>query len=189
MPTLYDNCITISISDLKRWDYLKPNQYKSGVITWSRNGNKIGSISIAINTHSENSYLELDYKCNETPINYRVRLVSMPSNIGKGVVWFFVCPHTYKRCRKLHSIGNYFYHRSAFRGCMYEKQTHSHKSRNSTKYLEMFLKGDKACEIMHTKYFKTFYSGKPTKRYIRLMDKVKLSSQFSIEKYKSLFFK
>jgi hypothetical protein len=112
-PTIYDNCKTVSISDLKRWEYLKPNQFKSGLITWSINGNKSGSISIRTNTNSENPYLELDYKCNETPINYRVQLVSIPSNLGKGVVWFFICPRTGKRCRKLHLADIYFYHRSA----------------------------------------------------------------------------
>jgi len=91
-PTLYDECKSISISDLKRWEYFKPNQYKSGVITWSRNGDKTGSISIAVNTHSESPYMELDYRCNKAPINYRVQLVSIPSNLGKGVVWFFICP-------------------------------------------------------------------------------------------------
>jgi hypothetical protein len=47
-PTLFDECKTISISDFKKWDYLKSNKILSSVITWSRNGNKTGSISNSI---------------------------------------------------------------------------------------------------------------------------------------------
>ena len=101
-PTLYDECKTVSIAFLKEHGYLNPGQYKSGIITWSRNGNKTGSISIAVNKYKESSYLELDYRCNDKPINYKVPLVSLPSNIGKGVIWFFLCPNTGKRCRKLY---------------------------------------------------------------------------------------
>ena len=82
-PTLYDNLKTVSISFLAKHGYLKPNQWQSGTITWSRNGNKTGSISICVSTEPESPYLELDYKCNEAPINYRVKLVSVRSNLGK----------------------------------------------------------------------------------------------------------
>jgi len=164
-PTLYDECKTISISDLKLWGYLNPNQYKRGTISWSRNGSKTGSISIYANTHIENPYIELDYQCNSNPINYRVQLVSIPSNIGKGVVWFFVCPYTGKRCRKLHLVDTYFYHRSAFKGCMYEKQTYSHKTRKLYKSFEIIF----GTEKIYDKYFKTYYAGKPTKRYQKLL--------------------
>ena len=116
-PTLYNEALQIHISKLKGWGYLDPEQIKSGTLNWSRNGNPTGSISIQVNTHSEQPYLELDYKYrDEAPINYRVQLVSALSNLGKGVVWYFVCPHTKKRCRKLYSIGGYFLHREAFSG-------------------------------------------------------------------------
>ena len=52
-PTLYNEALQISISKLKEWEYLNPEQIKSGTITWSRNGNQTGSISIQVNTHSE----------------------------------------------------------------------------------------------------------------------------------------
>jgi len=74
LPTLYDKCKTISILDLIRWEYLKSGQHKSGTLTWYRNRNQIGSISITVNTSSENPCLELDYKCDEKPIKYRVLL-------------------------------------------------------------------------------------------------------------------
>lgn len=167
-PTLFDDVKIISISFLTKHGYLKPNQWRNGTITWSRNGNKTGSISIGIYTKPENSYLELDYKCNEAPINYRVQLISAPSNLGKGVVWYFVCPRTGKRCRKLYLADTYFYHRSAFRGCMYEKQTQSKKSRHLDKTLGLYFQVDKLFEQLYKKHLKKHYAGKPTKKYLKL---------------------
>ena len=169
LPTLYDDLKKINISDLKRWKYLEPDEHKSGVINWSRGEEKTGSISIVTNTRMQSPYLELDYKTNETLINYRVQLVSIPSNIGKGVVWFFICPHSGKRCRKLYLLGGYFYHRSAFTGCMYEKQTRSKKSRQLDRTFGAYFRTDQLYEQLYKKHFKKSYAGKPTKKYLRIM--------------------
>ena len=91
-PILYDEVLQISISKLKGWGYLDPEQIKSGTLNWSRNGNQTGSISIKVNTHSEQPYIELDYKYRDEPRKYKVGLVTIPANIGKGVIWYFVCP-------------------------------------------------------------------------------------------------
>src|SRR5258705_6392602 len=93
-PTLFDDLKRVSISFLRKHGYLKLNQWLIGTITWSSNGNITGSISIQVNTQTESPYLLLDYKCNERPINYRVQLVSIPSNLGKWTVCYFVCPYT-----------------------------------------------------------------------------------------------
>lgn len=167
-PTLYDDLKTVSISFLTKHGYLKPNLWQSGTINWSRNGNKTGSISIVVNTQTESPYLELDYKCNEAPINYRVQLISAPSNLGKGIVWYFVCPNTGKRCRKLYLADTYFYHRSAFRGCMYEIQTKSKKDRQMTQKYKPLYKGNEYDQLQ-AKYFKAYYNGEPTKRFLRIM--------------------
>jgi hypothetical protein len=168
LPTLYDNLKTFSVSFLAKHGYLKLNQRQSGVITWSTNGNKTGSISISVCTQPENPYIELDYKCNETLIKYRVQLVSAPSNLGKGLVWYFICPHTGKRCRKLYLGETYFYHRSAFRGCMYEKQTQSKKSRYLDKTLGAYFQKEELFKQLNKKHLKKQYAGKPTKKYLRV---------------------
>ena len=171
-PTLYNEALQIDISKLKGWSYLNPEQIKSGTITWSRNGNPIGSISIQVNTHSEQPYIELDYKYRDEPRNYKVRLVSIPSNLGKGLIWYFLCPQTKKRCRKLYSIGGYFLHREAFKGCMYETQTQSKKYRQLDKILGAYLKSDNLYSELYKKNFKKTYAGKPTKRYLRIMEQI-----------------
>lgn len=180
-PTLFDECKTISISDFRKWGYLKSNQILNGVITWSRNGNKTGSISISVNTFVESPFVELNYNCNGTPIKYKVPLIDVDSNLGKGLVWFFVCPHTGKRCRKLHLVGNYFYHRSAFRNCMYETQTKSHKSRNFTSLFVKSFGASDSYDKICSKNFKQYYNGQPTKRYIKAMKRIKIGGSISME--------
>ncbi len=174
-PILIDELKNISISFLKKHGYLKLNQWQSGAISWTRNGNEIGSITIGVNTEPESLYLLLDYKCNETPIKYKVQLISVPSNLGKGVVWYFVCPHTGKLCRKLYLADTYFYHRSAIKGYMYEKQTQSKKYRYLDKTLGVYYRADQLFEQLYKKHFKKQYASKPTKKYLKLIKQIQIA--------------
>lgn len=174
IPDLLNECDTVSITSLSQWGYLKPGMMQRGTITWSRNGNKLGCIDIAVNTNSECPYLELDYCYRQAPIKYRVQLVSMSSNIGKGLVWYFLCPATGKRCRKLYRVGPRFLHRGAHTGpgCMYETQTYSSRNRFLVRQYDKHFGKDKAYEELHAKHFRTHYAGKPTKRYLRVLRKI-----------------
>jgi len=171
-PTLYNEALQIHISKLKGWGYFNPKQIKSGTLNWSRNGNTTGSISIKVNTHSEQPYIELDYKYRDEPRNYKVYLTSTPSNLNKGEIWYFICPQTKKHCRKLYSIGGYFLHREAFNGCMYETQTQSKKYRQIDKTLGVYFKSDNLYSELYKKNFKKSYAGKPTKKYLRIMEQI-----------------
>ena len=183
-PSLYNDALQIHISKSKEWGYLDTQQIKSGTITWSRNGSQIGSISIKVNTLKEQAYVELTYNFREEPRKYKVALVAVPSNLGKGKVWYFVCPYTDKRCRKLYSIGGYFYHRCAFSGAMYETQTYSKKWRQIEKLYGAYFDYEKYYKQLHSKHFTKFYKGKPTKRYLKLLEKLKQAERvdaFEIE--------
>lgn len=171
-PTLYNEALQIHISKLKGWGYLDPKQIKSGTVNWSRNGNPTGSISIQANTYSEKPYIELDYKYKDEPRNYKVYLTSTPSNLNRGEIWYFICPQTKKRCRKLYSIGGYFLHREAFNGCMYETQTQSKKYRQLDKTFWAYFKSDNLYSELYKKNFKKTYAGKPTKKYLRIMEQI-----------------
>ena len=172
IPTLYDEVLQLSITKLKEWKYLNPEQIKSGTITWSRNGNTTGSISIKVNTHSEQPFIELDYKYKDEPRNCQIQMVSVPSNLGKGLILYFLCPQTNKRCRKLYLIGGYFLHREAFKNCMYESQTKSKKYRQLYKKLGAYFKSDNLYSELYKKNFKKTYAGKPTKKYLRIMEQI-----------------
>lgn len=190
-PTLFDECATITIKFLKSHKYLEPDGWKTGTITWSQGEGEskriTGSISIKVNTQAESPYTELNYKTNDKPINYRVHLVSIPSNLGNGLVWYFLCPHTGKRCRKLYLISGYFLHRKAFTGCFYEKQTYSHKNRKQFALWGKLFDTDKVYEQIYSKYFKTDYAGKPTKRYLRLLKQIQAANAMSEAEILNLF--
>lgn len=172
-PTLFDDALQVNLSKLKEWKYLESGSLKLGTLTWSRNGNKTGSISILVDMTANCPFLELDYRYRDEPRNYKVYLVNIPSNLGKGNVWYFRCPQTSRLCRKLYSVGGYFLHRSAFTGCMYESQTRSKKYRQLDRVLGVYFKSDQLYEQLHKKHFKKWYAGQPTKKYKRLSDKLK----------------
>lgn len=168
-PALLDDALQIHLSKLKAWGYLQPGQNKTGTITWSRQGNRTGRISIRVNTLTDRPFIELDYSYNEEPRKYIVELVAVPSNLGIGMVWYFLCPKTRKRCRILYSIDGYFLHRTAFAGSMYEKQTHSKSYRELGKLFGATFKRSDLYYKINQKHFKKFYAGKPTKRYLKFL--------------------
>jgi hypothetical protein len=100
----------------------------SKTITWSNNFGEITSkLSIKIDMIDSASVLTLDYTCDGEPYKYDIQLTSIPSNLGKGSIWFFICPLKLKRCSKLHLINGSFMHRSNLPTGMYECQTKSKK--------------------------------------------------------------
>ena len=179
-PTLFDEVLQLHISKLKKWGYLEPNQYKSGLVTWSNQWGKTGEIRIRVNTSTFNKTIELDYNYKGEPRNYKIDFVSVPSNIGNGEIWYFLCPETNKRCRKLYSIGGYFLHREAFNGAMYESQTQTKKWRVLERVYGSYFDCDKYYKELHSKHFKTHYNGKPTKRYLYLKQKIDEAERHSV---------
>lgn len=169
-PDEVENLKCITINDLKKLGYLEPNVYLNRNIYWTnRDGERVSSITIIIDTSETDGYITFDYTFNQLQkINYKVRLITRPSNLGNGLLWFFVCPSTQKVCRKLHLNGGYFLHRTAFNNLYYEKQLQSKKWRGWEKVFGSFL-DDKIYEEMHKKHFKKYYKGKPTKKYLQLM--------------------
>lgn len=166
-PTCFDEVNQISIADLKRLGYLMPFQISQyGGISWTCRGETLGSIGIDVNAIEK--FVRLHYIANGKSIDYRVKLESLPSNLGKGVVWYFICPATGKRCRKLYGIGDYFYSRFAYPATMYNKQTFSKKWRDFQAVYEVL---DLRQKFLETPYAKPFYNGKPTKRFQRIMDR------------------
>ena len=179
-PTLFNEVKRVEISFLKKHGYLKPEQIQSGTINWSRNGDKTGSISIVVDTVNICPFIGLKYNFNDEPRKYRVNLISIPSNFGKGEIWYFRCPRTNKLCRKLYSIGGYFYHRNAFKGSMYECQIYSHKDRDMLSILNPYFNSDKYYEQLYKKNFKKTYAGKPTKKYLWLMERINKSENIDV---------
>jgi hypothetical protein len=186
-PTLFDEVKSIDISDLRRWGYLNKNTHHSGVITWSSRGYATGKISVGVVMNDYDQKMYLDYSVDGTTYNYEVRLTSLSSNLGKGIVWYFLCPFTRKRCRKLHLLDERFMHRSALPSGMYECQTKSKKWRGIEKIYGAYFEADKLYEQLYSKHFKTHYNGKPTKRYLRLMKQINKAERFTSSEIEALF--
>lgn len=176
-PTTVEDCLNISIKKLNEWNYFTYGS-KSGTITWSLNGFTHSKIDIQVIYSDSEKYIILDYKCNGEPINYKIRIKSLPSNIGKGEVKYFVCPRTGKYCRKLYFHNSYFLHREAFKGLFYQKQLDSKKSRNLIRYFDAIMISDEVYQERYKKYFKTHYKGMPTKRYLKLENKISIAESF-----------
>lgn len=178
-PITYDEMKSFSIADLRKWGYLVLGNWKTGTITWSRNGNPIGSISITAQMEREAPYITLSYTINkEKDVKYNVSLVSVASNLGKGNVWYFRCPYTNKLCRKLYSIEGYFMHREGIKG-YYEKQIQSKHYRHLEKAYGPLFQQDKLYMQLYSKYFRKYYNGKPTKRYLKIMNQLKAAEYVS----------
>jgi len=170
----------LSIKKLKEWDYLTYNGTKSGTISWSRNGVPHSNIGISVTKNNFETYIVLDYKTNGEPRNYKVKIISKSSNLGKGEILYFVCPNTKKQCRKLYLHSGYFLHREAFNGLMYQKQLESKNNRDLGKIFDACYLSDDVYEERYKKYFKTHYNGKETKRYKRLNNKILKADSFPV---------
>ena len=166
-PVLYDEVLTLSITDLKKLGYHRDKYIKNGTVTWGINEEVTSSISIKIDSISDVPYIELSYNHNGNPKNYKISLVSIPSNLGIGKIHYFRCPVTKKRCRKLYLVNGYFLHREAFKG-MYKKQTDSKSWRKMRKELDSHFEIDDLYEQIYSKHFRTHYAGKPTRRYLQV---------------------
>ena len=121
-------------------------------------------------------YIDLSYVYKEEQLNYQIELTSTKSNLGVGKLWYFICPHTKKRCRKLHLIGKYFLHRTAYRKIYYASQERSPHDR----LLHKFPTATQAQKLINSKYFRKFYNGKPTKRYAKCMRQIREANNASM---------
>lgn len=179
-PTTVEECLTFRLKSLteNNNNYLTSYGTRKGVTRWSTNGEVCSTINIEVTYTEYEAYVIFDYKCNGEPKRYKVNLVSRVSNLGKGLIWFFVCPSTGKLCRKLHLNSGYFLHRTAYKSMMYSKQIESKKNRSLSKVFEACFITDEVYDELYKKYFKKQYKGKPTKRYLKLKNKIDVANSY-----------
>jgi hypothetical protein len=179
-PTTVEDCLTFRLKSLTENNntYLTSYGTQRGVTSWSTNGEVHSTINIEVTFTEYEAFIIFDYKSNGEPKRYKVNLECKVSNLGKGVIWFFVCPSTGKLCRKLYLNSGYFLHRTAFKSMMYSKQIESKKFRSLGKVFEACFITDDVYSELYKKYFKTHYKGKPTKRYLRLKNKIDLANSY-----------
>lgn len=158
-----DDCLTFKLSKLKEWGYLE-NDVTFRTYIWSVDGKEIAKLGFRIATITEDlKQLTFDYSVNGKPIKYNVSIVTVPSNLGIGKRWYFVCPRTDLKCLNLicPNGSDYFYHRKAFR-LLYESQKKSKRWASVSRYFDTHDKLSKAIDDIRGKYRKVHYRGKPT---------------------------
>lgn len=115
--------IRLELSYLLKNGFIEKNFIKKGSISWN-NGNSISFISCF---DEKEQYIRLIYSntsCQSgevTSQDYKIQLTTIPSNLGKGEIIYFVCPVSGRRARILYKVyGSLFFKsRLAYRHRIY----------------------------------------------------------------------
>jgi hypothetical protein len=156
-----NQALKIDISYLRRNGFIIPGECLRGVLEWS-NG---ASVSIESKLSDNNHYIRLKYRNTfydgtEKDYDYKIWLTTIPSNLGRGEIYYFICPVDYSLCRILYKC----YHsgiwksRIAYQNRIYYPcQTSSNLSYYNDRYwaVESQLKE-------FTKQVKSHYRGRET---------------------------
>lgn len=153
--------------------------YRAGSIVWTnRVGEETASMSVAASTGYGDSYMRFMYTMTDrntgeqTPFDYKVRLVSTPCHFG-GVRWWFVCPLSRNGVSCGHRVGTiYRPPRADYYGCRHCYGL-SYESRNETRsgMLGAFggvLRTDRQIEALRSQIKHWTWRGRPTRKVRRL---------------------
>ena len=160
----------IELNDLIKRGYLVKGAITEGQYYWTRGGEKSGEIFL-ISTYTEKEKsIRLIYTLTdrteqkEYDYDYKIYLTTVPSNLGKGEVLYFLCPVTGKRCRVLYCA--YGYHkwksREAYNHRLYYRsQTQSKMDYANSRYWALDRQIN---NIMTAKYFRYTHNGQLTRK-------------------------
>ena len=186
-PPLFGELQSIEMKDVIRWGYLTNYGYKSGSMTWRIRGNITAQIDFSVQYSPDEVFLRVNYSYKSQPRTYRILLEKQTSNLGKGTIWFFRCPATGQRCRKLYLYEGWFTHRIAIPG-MYEGQTHSKRWRQQKRVYDAVFDISTVDAELYKANAKQTYRGKPTRRFTRIENKA-IRLETTIEKDFHLIFR
>lgn len=159
-PTIFEDANRFTTRFLIDNGYLKPG-YRSGKITHYRGERETGSARMETTIEEDGTAgtLKLSYSVNHRAAKtYTYQLITQPSNLGRGRVWYIVCPATGKRCRKLYCIEGRYLSRYAFPKAMYRQQTENKQVRDIKQVVPKWPVGKR-----------TTYAGRHTKAYVRYL--------------------
>jgi hypothetical protein len=160
----------LELSFLIKRGLLQRNARIQGVINWNIRNEPTGSMSVITNHSPDEKYIRVLYTATnfdgvKTNFDYKIDLVEINSNLGKGKVLYMICPESKKRCRILYLAyrANRFKCREAYQNRLYfSTQKCSKLDFWNTKYFEMQSKIEKFGSLRTTTH-----KGKPTKRALR----------------------
>lgn len=159
----------IELKYLFKNGYLVKNGHVSGNLSWN-NGSSI-SIKSAFTESQKNiilTYTVTDRNSGQKS-NYEETIYfdSVPSNLGKGRIYYFVCPESGQRCKILYMCygSHVFKARKAYHNRIYyELQVQS----KQYYYNERYFQVEKMLNKLYSERKSYYYKGRPTKRLKKL---------------------
>jgi hypothetical protein len=158
---------------------IQKDMHLGGTISWKYGG----EISFESKLYENEKYVRVMYsttdrKGNKVEYDYKIKIVSVPSNLKKGAILYFECPTTGRRARVLCSAyGNdVFVHREYYkevygRRLFYDSQRTSKAWYNNTMYFNYKKRVESFEKFMLTfKQWKRTYRGKETRHFKRLRE-------------------
>ena len=165
---LIDDYKCLSISDLKRKGLLEPTEQgkaRAGVLTWTNSdGDTTAKIQVAAMVSDKEQVIAVAYTYGGELRTYKIDLLFTPSNLpnhGNTGYYYFLCPETLERCRKLYLVNGKFVSRKAFHA-LYFWQSLSRGDRTLSGSARLLLPDLIQHEMGNPRYRKTTYRGKPT---------------------------
>ena len=90
-----DRTYNIDISWINKYLYFG---YKgTAILNWTDGSN----IYCSLDFSEKEPMLRLTYKYLQTHYDFDIKFTKVASNLGKGMLWYFVCSVSGRRCRKL----------------------------------------------------------------------------------------
>lgn len=161
-----EQALNLPISFLLKGGYLKGDS-KYGGITWSVGGERTGDINFWVSGLDMDIRFLYSVKSHSTGevqyMDYRVPLLKTPCHYG-GYRYWFQCNYCHRRVGVLY-INTYARCRRCSRLCYAsQKAGRLERSIGSNGYMYMLEEEYRAMRITH-------YAGKPTKRYLRYLQR------------------
>lgn len=173
MSIIHEECKRLTVSELKRQGALKQMMHATGIIGWKCNGEDAGRILYELDTIKSKLVLKYTIVSTNEAIQQHIDMVTIPSNLGAGVLYYFICPYTGNRVRTLYMAAGskYFKSRKAYSmPILYRSQCHSRYDRWNERYWKL----QHQIEQLTSKGYTHTYNGKLTataKRVFHLREK------------------
>jgi hypothetical protein len=170
MSIILERCLSLDVGTFD-FDWSLPGKLFTGNSRWFINDEETASIGFCVQTDPFRPLLTLLYSIDSENVEQVIVMESVPSNLNRGKYWFFRCPVSGVRCKKLHLIRGRFQHRTALGGVLYRQQL-----RGKTSFCRFMDAYDGIGEIMQAvdaPFFREYYAGKPTRRCLRMLRRLR----------------
>jgi hypothetical protein len=127
---------------------------------------RIGKSLVNFYFSDEDKHLEVITSFDDGKYLQRINLTSKPSNLGKGLVWFFICPLTDTLCRKLYRCRtNDFLSYKAFKSVGHQLTYHYQNLSKLDRTMSLSRHFKRKLKDLEEKKNCIAYDGKPTKQW------------------------